>query len=148
MNRMTDQIDSIRTHLNRIGVRLSVLTALAILLSAGQAQAAPPETMPIWRARVYFQTFNTSDGGSDDSVRVELGSSNGTWVDSPFDDWEIGSGRTYDLRLDGISSLSDIDYFRISKPGSGGWCIGRIRLLINGVALYDEQFPVGLWLDN
>jgi hypothetical protein len=122
--------------------------ALAILLSSSQAQAAPPETMPIWRARVYFQTFNAPDAGSDDSVRVELGASNGTWVDSPFDDWETGAGRTYDLRLDGINRLSDIDYFRISKPGSGGWCIGRIRLLINGVALYDEQFPSGLWLDN
>src|SRR5262245_5449968 len=128
-------------------IRLSVLIIIMLLAFAGEALAAPPETMPIWRVQVFFETFNTSDAGSDDSVRVELNDNNGTWVDSGFDDWEIGS-RTYDLRMDGVSRISDIDYFRVSKTGSGGWCIGRIRLIINGLTLYDEVFPSGHWLDN
>jgi hypothetical protein len=144
---MTSQICSAANNLKGTVLRLSMWVAVAMLLSGGQAFAAPPATMPIWRIQIYFETFNTSDAGSDDSVRVELRSNNGTWVDSPLDDWEIGS-RTYDLRLDGISRLSDIDYLRVSKTGSDGWCIGRIRLIVNGAALYDERFPSGLWLDN
>lgn len=144
---MNYQVDSATLNLKIITVRLLMLVAIAILFSSSQALAAPPETMPIWRIRVFFQTFNTPDAGSDDSVRVELRSDNGTWLDTGNDDWEIGA-RTYDLRLDNISKLSDIDYFRVSKTGSGGWCIGRIRLIVNGVALYDEQFPTGHWLDN
>jgi hypothetical protein len=128
-------------------ISLSVFAVIMLLASPYEALAAPPETMPIWRIQVFFETFNTSDAGSDDSVRVELNPNNGTWVDSGFDDWEIGS-RTYDLRLDGISRISDLDYFRVSKTGSGGWCIGRIRLIVNGATLYDEQFPSGHWLDN
>ena len=128
-------------------VRVLPLVIVVLLASVSPAVASPPETMPVWRIQIFFETFNTPDAGSDDSVRVELNPNNGTWVDSPLDDWEIGS-RTYDLRLDGISKVSDIDYLRVSKTGSGGWCIGRIRLIVNGVAIYDEQFPSGHWLDN
>ncbi|HVG38555.1 MAG TPA: PLAT/LH2 domain-containing protein, partial [Pyrinomonadaceae bacterium] len=121
--------------------------AIALLACGARALAAPPENMGIWRAQIFLQTFNTSDAGTDDKVRVELRSNNGTWLDSPQDDWEVGS-RTYELRLDNITRLSDLDYLRISKTGSNGWCIGRILLIVNGLALYDEQFPSGHWLDN
>ncbi|HEU4390369.1 MAG TPA: hypothetical protein VFV34_21375 [Blastocatellia bacterium] len=133
--------------MRRTVIRLSSLFILMLVVFGGEAMAAPPDTMQIWRIQVFFETFNTPDAGSDDSVRVELNANNGTWVDSGFDDWEVGS-RTYDLRMDGVTRISDIDYFRVSKTGSGGWCIGRIRLIINGVALYDEIFPSGHWLDN
>ena len=144
---MSIQASFTMERLIRAVVRMSPLILMVLLTPAGQALAAPPETMSIWRIQIFFETFNTPHAGSDDSVRVELRSNNATYVDSPLDDWEVGS-RTYDLRLDEISTASDIDYLRVSKTGSDGWCIGRIRLIVNGAAIYDEQFPSGHWLDN
>jgi hypothetical protein len=129
-------------------LRLSFFSLFALLSLSAQVLAAPPDTMPIWRVQVYFQTFNTEDAGSDDDVVVELRGGNATWIDSDRDDFEVSNPRAYDLRMEGISRLQDIDYLRISKTGSDGWCLGRIQLRVNGVPIYDQRFPRGLWLDS
>lgn len=103
--------------------------------------------MPIWRAQVQFVTASIGDAGSDDDVKIELNAANRTWLESGWDDFEPGT-RTYDLRMEGVSRLSDIDFFRIEKTGSDGWAIRHMYLIINGVPIYYEEFQPGLWLDN
>lgn len=129
------------------GARLSLLSVLAFLFFGGQAQAAPPDTMPIWRAQVQFVTSGVDDAGSDDDVKIELNGANRTWLESGFNDFEPGT-RTYDLRMEGVSRLSDIDFFRIQKTGSDGWAIRNMSLIINGVPIFHEEFQPALWLDN
>jgi hypothetical protein len=126
------------------------LALLALLvLNAAPVSAAPPNTMPIWRVQVRFITADVSDAGTDDPVWVRLNDGNTTYLDSGRDDRERGKDETYDLRLDGVSTLADIDYFRIEKSGSGGWAIRRMMLIVNNVTIYDETFsPSPLWLDN
>jgi hypothetical protein len=127
--------------------KAALLMVAALMFSGSLAFAAPPETMPIWRAQVRFVTANVEDSGSDDDVKVGLNFANNTWIDSDLDDFETGI-RTYDLRLEGVNRLSDIDFFRLEKTGSDGWAIQQVSLIINGVTLYRENFSPALWLDN
>lgn len=122
---------------------------LTFALSAS-AWAAAPETMRVWRAQIQFQTANVTDAGSDDSVRVQLNGTNSTWLDYGRDDFERNTNYTYDLKLNGISRLSDLHYIFISKTGDDGWAIKSFSLLINGRAIYTKTFPgsAGKWLDN
>lgn len=122
-----------------------MLAAFALLLET--TYAAPPDTMRIWRAQVRFVTANVADAGTDSSVKIELNGANRTWLDSGRDDRERNTDETFDLRLDGITSLGDIDYLRIEKTGDDGWAIGRMYLIINERVIYQEDFPP-LWLDN
>lgn len=126
---------------------LGAIASLSFI--SGSAIAAPPDTMPIWRVQVRFITADVGDAGTDDTVWVELNGSNWTFLDSGRDDRERGKDETYDLRLDGVNTLADIDFFRIEKNGSNGWAIRRMILIVNNVAIYDESFmPSPLWLDN
>ena len=112
-----------------------LVTAAAWIGTASVAQAAPPNTMPIWRLQVRFITANVGDANTDDSMKVELNGANRTWLDSGRDDHERNSDETFDLRTEGINTLADIDFFRVEKGGSDGWAIGQIQLLVNDVAI-------------
>lgn len=128
---------------------LAALCALAVwLLATSSAFAAPPNTMPIWRVQVRFITANVDDAGTDSTVWIKLNGMNRTYIDSGRDDRERGHDETYELRLDGVASLADIDYFRIEKDGDDGWAISRMILIVNNVPIYDESFSSALWLDN
>lgn len=129
---------------------LSAVGALSVwLLATSSAFAAPPNTMSIWRVQVRFITADVDDAGSDSSVWIKLNDNNKTYIDSGRDDRERGHDETYELRLDGVHSLADLDYFRIEKDGDDGWAIRRMMLIVNNVAIYDESFSSSpLWLDN
>lgn len=140
---------SVLDQLIKVTIRFSLLLFVAVLSSAGtMLLAAPPNTMSIWRAQVRIVTANVDDAETDSQIRVELKSGNRTWLDSDQDDFERGSDRTYDLRLDGINQLSDLDYFFIGKSGDDGWAIRRIYLIINNRTIYYGNFTQPLWLDN
>lgn len=127
----------------------ALLATMAWTSSASVANAAPPNTMPIWRLQVRFLTSGTGDANTDDSVKVELNGANRTWLDSGRDDHERNSDETFDLRTEGINTLADIDYFRVEKDGSDGWALRRFQLIVNGAVIYTEDFPSSpLWLDN
>jgi hypothetical protein len=127
-----------------------VLTCIALIAFAGESSfAAPPNTMPVWRAQIRVVTGSNADAGSDDNVKVQLRNGNAIWLESGWNDFEANTDMYYDLRLEGIDKLGDIDFLRIEKTGSDGWQIRKIELLINGWAIYSETFPGGgLWLDN
>lgn len=127
----------------------SVFLVTAILTFCGSiALAAPPDTMPVWRAQLRVLTGPGVDSSSDDNVKVGLRPGNTIWLESGHNDFEQNGTITYDLRLEGIAKLGDIDYLRIEKTGSDGWEIRKIELLINQRVIYTETFPRGLWLDN
>ncbi|HEX6244363.1 MAG TPA: hypothetical protein VFZ61_25775 [Polyangiales bacterium] len=116
---------------------------------ASVAQAAPPNTMPIWRLQVRLLTSGVDDANTDDWVRVQLNGSNQTWLDSGRNDHERNSDETFDLRTDGITTLADLDFFRLEKKGTDGWAIRQLQLLVNGVAIYVHDFPsTPLWIDG
>ena len=122
---------------------------ILILALAVPVFATPSENAPIWRVQIRFQTANVADAGTDDSVRVQLNDANGTWLDYARDDFPRNNTFTYDLKLDGINRISDLDYIFISKTGDDGLCLKSFALLINGREIYTETFAgAGRWLDT
>jgi hypothetical protein len=127
----------------------SIALFITILALAGSAFATPSENAPIWRVQMRIQTSDVSDAGTDDSVRVQLNSTNSTWLDYGRDDFPRNNTFTYDLKMDGISTISDLDYIYISKTGSDGLCLKSFALIINGREIYTHTFPgAGHWIDN
>jgi len=108
----------------------------------------------VWRIQVELQTANIGDAGSDNAVSISLAenATNFTWLDYGRDDFERNTTYMYDLNLDAIALRSDIHQIALHTYGTDGWCLSRLRLLVNGVATYDQSFsaqPNGcLWLDN
>jgi hypothetical protein len=136
-------------HERRSVWRCALGAIASLLLVSGAVAAAPPDTMPIWRVQVRFITADVSDAGTDDAVWIQLNPNNKTYIDSGRDDRERGADETYELRLDGVNTLADIDHFRIEKNGDGGWAIRRMLLIVNNAVIFDESFPGSpLWLDN
>jgi hypothetical protein len=135
-------------------LRLRVISVPALMwitflvFAHTQTLAAPPNTMPIWRAQIRFSTGSGVDSSSDDNVKVQLRAGNTIWLESGANDFEANTTQTYDLRLEGIATLGDIDYLRIEKTGSDGWEIRKIEFLVNQKVIYSESFTAGLWLDN
>lgn len=127
----------------------ALLATVAWLGGSSVAQAAPPNTMPVWRLQARFLTSGVGDANTDDSVNMQLNGSNVTWLDSGRDDHERNSDETFDLRTDGISTLADIDFFRLEKKGSDGWAIRQLQLLVNGQPIYVDDFAsTPLWIDE
>ena len=112
----------------------------------------------ISRVQLRVRTANVADADTDDDVNVSLkdNDNGGTWLDYGRDDFERGDEFTYELLLDdlsdGIHDLSEINHIYLLKPGSDGWCIESLALLVNGAEIYTQQFgstsSTCLWLDN
>ncbi len=106
----------------------------------------------IWRVQLRLRTANVPDANTDDTVYVYLKEPNATYLNYSHNDFERGNEFTYDLLTDGLSDLSDINEIYIIKPGSNGWCIENLALLINGREIYNEQFgstaSTCRWLDQ
>jgi hypothetical protein len=109
------------------------------------------------RVQIQFHTANVDDAETDDGILVVLSEAsytgmNYTWVDYGRDDFEQGDTFTYDLNLDEIPLLSDITRIKITNDGTDGWCLADFSLLVNGVAVYAQDFhgePGGChWLDE
>ncbi len=130
-----------------IGMLFAMFTVISA--TAGSIFATPPEDAKIWRVQMRFQTANVGDAGTDDSVRVQLNSSNRTWLDYSHSDFQQNNTFTYDLKMDGINQISDLKYINISKTGSDGLALKSFALLINNREIYTEIFPGSArWLDN
>lgn len=123
-----------------------------------QTFAAIDGRVNISRAQLLVRTANVSDADTEDDVNVSLKDydNGGTWLDYGRDDFDRGDEFTYELLLDdlsdGIHDLSEINHIYLLKPGSDGWCIESLALLVNGQEIYTQQFgstsSTCLWLDN
>ena len=109
------------------------------------------------RVRLELHTGDVGDAGTDDDVQVVLSEPtstgmNYTWLDYGRNDFERRDTFTYDLNLNQLGFLSDINRIRITKDGTNGWCLADFRLLVNEVPVYAENFhhlPGGCrWLDG
>jgi hypothetical protein len=126
--------------------------------SAIQTFATIDGRVNISRAQLRLRTANVADADTDDDVNVSLKDydNGGTWLDYGRDDFERGDEFTYELLLDGLADgihdLSEINHIYLLKPGSDGWCIESLALLINGAEIYTQEFgstsSTCLWLDN
>ena len=126
-----------------------ITLVVMLLLPATCIWATPAENAPIWRVQMRFQTANVDDAGTDDSVRVQLNGNNSTWLDYGRDDFPRNNTFTYDLKMDGIHTISDLHYIYISKTGDDGLCLKSFALIINGREIYTQIFPgYGHWLDS
>jgi hypothetical protein len=128
--------------------RMFLLFAIMFVLYSSNVVAAPPNTLKIWRAQLYIYIADKDDAGTNDRVSVQLNAANNTLLNGDHSDFDRAQGRAWDLRLDGINQISDLDYLRISKTGSDGICIRYMSLKINNRVIYVEDFPNGLWLDD
>jgi PLAT/LH2 domain len=126
-----------------------VMFVMMIPASASAVFATPAETAKIWRVQMRIQTADVDDAGTDDDVSIGLNSGNKTWLDYGRDDFPRNNTFTYDLNLENISHISDLDYIIIRKEGDDGLCLKSFTLLINGRVIYTHVFSgSGHWLDT
>jgi PLAT/LH2 domain-containing protein len=106
----------------------------------------------VWRLQLRVRTADVEDAGTDDDVYVALNGRNTTWLNYSHNDFERGSEFTYDLLLDGVSDLSDINGMAIENTGSDGLCIESLAFLVNGSEIFNQQFGATSstcqWLDQ
>jgi len=124
---------------------------LQLFSPVNPASAAPTGTGSVVRVQVRIDTGDVSDAGTDDPVYVSLNGSNLTWLDSPTEDWNRGSSRTYDLMLDGVSNIASLNQLRVGKAApvtvagvtinADAWCLARVSLLVNNVLIFDQPLP-------
>jgi len=130
-------------------VSWSIALFIMLLAVTGPAFATPAENAPIWRAQITLTTADVGDAGTDDTLSVRLGGSNKTWLDYGRDDFPRNNTFTYDLNLENLRVISDLDFITISKTGDDGVCLKWFTLLINGRVIYRHVFPgSGHWLDT
>jgi hypothetical protein len=65
---------------------------------------------------------------------------NNTWLDSTGADFTAGSDRTYDLKLKGISDLSDINQITIANPDDDWLCINEVELIVDNTTAFRKSW--------
>ena len=106
------------------------------------------EDTPVWRVQLRLETADVTEGGTSDRVEVKLNSNNSTWLYSNRG-FKPRGFHTYDLNVDYVKKLRDIQMVQISKPGSDSWYIKSIALYVNGKAVYSiYHFYDLLYLGN
>jgi hypothetical protein len=142
------------------GLSLALLTMLGALdfaQAAGltlptkdqQPPPGPAEYTPVWRVQLSMKVCDYADAGTDNKVLASLNDVNYTVMDSPVNDFERASERTYDLLLTGVAKLSDIKYLKIYKGGSDGVCLSQLSLSVNEHLIYARAFSASQqWLDD
>ena len=129
-------------------MKMALALGALLLMTTSAVWATPSETAPIWRVQLRVQVASVGDAGTDDGLRVQLNANNGTWLDTGRDDFERASIFTYDLKLDGLNRISDLQYLYLSKGGSDGLALKSFTLYVNGRAIYTQVFATAHWLDN
>jgi hypothetical protein len=131
---------------------LIVVGSLMMLLGVVQpAVIVEAQDNPrVFRAELRLETASISDADTNNDISVKLSFYNDTWIDHARDDFERGDNHLYDLLLDNISRLSDIQYLRIRKSGTDAWCIKSIQLIINRGMLFSRTWPGAEchWMDQ
>ena len=141
------------------GLTLAVLLTLGALDLAHAGLIPPPkghepppgpnENILVWRAQILVQVCDVADAGTDNKILVALNDANYTVMDKPDNDFERGSIEAYDLRLAGVTKLSDIKYLKIYKGGTDGICITRLDFFINERLIYFRAISASQqWLDD
>ena len=113
----------------------------------------------IERAQIRIHTGTPQNADADVPLAVLLNSAtslyavpsgNKTWIDYSRDDFERGANDTYDLALDHLGEIGDINMISIQKDGGDAWCLADFELIVNGASLFSKSFasqPGGcLWL--
>lgn len=92
------------------------------------------------RLQLRLRTANVADAGTEDDIMVALNGANSTWLDYGRNDFERSDEFTYELLLDGVSDLANIETLYIKKEGSDGWCLASLALVVNEVEIYNQDF--------
>jgi hypothetical protein len=136
----------------RLGARaLGAIAALAMSLGslASSAEAAPPETAPIWRAQLRFRTCDSANAETNNPVFASLRTGNRTVLDYGRNDFPRNNTFTYDLVLNGVSRFENVTRLRVSKTGTDGLCIRSLELLLNNRSIFLRDFgAAGFFLDG
>jgi len=130
-----------RAHALRVLGLAGILAAAALFPSQREAQAAPPEAMPIWRAQVTVRTCNIVNAGTNNAVFASLNGANSTALDYGRADFPRNNTFTYDLVSNGVQQLADVTRLRISKTGGDGLSICRLDLRLNNLLIFTQTFP-------
>src|SRR5207302_6192293 len=69
---------------------------------------APSDRTSVWRVQIRLSTTNSSDCQTDDDVYVSVNPNHRTLLDYARNDFEQGDAFTYDLTLDHINDLGDV----------------------------------------
>lgn len=113
-----------------------------------------PDGRSVSRLQLRLRTANVSDADTDDDVNVSIKDYDpgGTWLDYGRDDFERGDEFTYELLSKDVSDLSDLHNIDVLKPGTKGWCLESLALLVDGIEVYEQYFGATAatcqWLDN
>lgn len=118
--------------------RSAILTQESTVLPATTLYSK--EDTPVWRAQLRIVTSDIPGAGTFNPVEIRLNSENSTWLYTDKYDFIAGDIHTYDLILDKVRLLRDIQLLYISKPGSDPWYIKSYELYVNGIKIYAATF--------
>lgn len=104
----------------------------------------------VFRVEIKLTTGTGSNHGTNDGVYVSLNSQgNKTWLDYTRNDFERGHTDRYDLVLNNVNQLGDIQKIEIGKDGTDGLCIKKVELFVNRrLRMYTSNFTSCRWLDT
>jgi hypothetical protein len=116
--------------------------------SMGAGAVRPGLGLPIALSATY-RSATSPNAGTENKVLAALNDANYTVLDTPVNDFEGATGRTYDLLLTGVVWLQDIKYLKIFKGGSDGVCISQLTLLVNERPIFTRTLAASQqWLDS
>ena len=132
-------------------IRQVMFFALLLAALRGSALAAPDPNMPVWKVQLFVLVSNLPNAGTDDFVSVSLNDNNLTWLNYGRNDFERNQAYTFNLRLEGITRLADIQRIFINKVGNDGLNINIIHLYVNGRLVEHMIYAENLnnrWFDS
>lgn len=109
----------------------------------------------LWRAQLTVSIGNVSDAGTDSNISAGINSrsasfgpwgSNYMWLETPADDFEAGSTRTYELRTQYVSDVSDVNMIILDNTDSDQVCVSSVTLKLNEVTAFARNYSPCLWV--
>lgn len=109
------------------------------------------EDMPVYRLQLLLTTGTTGDAGTNSPVFVQMNSSDEKfYLVKGKDNFIAGKKDIYEVMIDKIDRVKDIDFIKFGITGSDGVCLKNVELMLNGSSVFSKEYAgnKGACLDN
>jgi hypothetical protein len=109
------------------------------------------EEMPVYRLQLKLTTGTTNDAGTDDPVYVQMNSSDEKfYLVKGIDNFVAGKTETYEVLIDSIKKVKDIDFIRFGIKGDDGVCLKKMEVILNEHLVFSKEYAgnKGTCIDN
>ena len=109
------------------------------------------EEMPVYRLQLKLTTGTTNDAGTDNPVYVQINNADEKfYLVRGVDNFVAGKTATYEVLIDSIKKVKDIDFIRFGIKGDDGVCLKKVELILNEHLVYGKEYAgnKGTCIDN